>query len=83
MDENELRIAAMEVLWIEVLAVLSPGQLRAIEDGIREGLALKGEPGDGSDEQTVRLGALGLVEDGRRRHDGFNGGILIQAPRPD
>lgn len=82
MQEIELRVAAMELLWIERLAAMEPDQLQAVEDGIRAGLALKGEPGDGSDEQTIRLSALGLIEDGRRRHDGFTGGILISVPKP-
>jgi len=80
MDELELRIAALELLAIETFAVMQPGQLRAMEDSIREGLALKGEPGDGSDEQTIRRQALMLIDDGRRRHDGFVGGILIPKP---
>lgn len=77
MDEIEIRVAALETLAIELLAVLLPGQLTAMEDSIREGLVGKGERGHGSDEQTVRLGALGLLDDGRRRHDGVTGGILI------
>lgn len=81
MSEEELRIAALETLAIELFAVLQPGQLLAMEDSIREGLARKGEPGDGSEEQTIRLHALQLIDDGRRRHDGVTGGILIPKPK--
>lgn len=81
MDEVELRVAALETALIAIVAVLSPGQLQAVQDDLREGLVGKGEPGWGSDEQTVRLGALGYVEDGKRRHDGFTGGILIPKPK--
>lgn len=80
MDDLELRIGALETLAIAMVTVLTPGQLQAIGGDLREGMAGKGEPGYGSDEQTMRVGALGLLEDGMRRHEGFTGGILI--PRP-
>lgn len=77
MEELELRIGALEILAIAMVAVLNPGQLQAVEDDIRDGLVGKGDAGHGSDEQTMRRGALGHLEDGKRRHDGFTGGILI------
>lgn len=81
MSEEELRLAALETCFIELFAVLNPGQITAMEDSIREGLALKGEPGDGSDEQAIRRQCLILLDDGKRRHDGFTGGVLIPKPR--
>lgn len=81
MDESEIRIAALETLAIELCAVLLPGQLQAMTDSLREGIATKGEPGYGSDENAARLHALQLVDDGMRRADGFTGGILIPKPK--
>lgn len=77
MDENELRIAALELLVMERLALDEPGRLLQLEAAIRAGLALRGEPGDGGEEQTIRLQALQIVDDARRRFDVFSVGVAI------
>ena len=71
MDEIELRLAAIETLLIDLLALADPGLLDKLETSIREGLAQKGEPGFGGDEHTIRSAALQLIRDGRLRHKVF------------
>lgn len=71
MDELELRIAALELLALERLALDEPGRLAQMEANIREGLDT---PVD-DDERTVRLQALQLIEDARQRFDLFTAGV--------
>lgn len=71
MDEIELRVAAIETLLIDLLALADPALLAQLDASLRAGLVAKGEPGDGGDEQTIRQGALQLVRDGRLRHHLF------------
>ena len=63
MDEIELRIAALDMAVIELTAWLDPGAMEDASASIRAGLAADPE----SDERTVRLQALSLLEDGRQR----------------
>ncbi|WP_133254299.1 hypothetical protein [Phenylobacterium deserti] len=67
MDETELRLAALELLMMELLAIIPPDRLAALEENTRQGLPQKGEPGDGGDEQTIRLQALQIVADAKLR----------------
>lgn len=71
MDELELRVAAIELLDIELLALAEPALLAKLEASIREGLAEKGELGFGGDEHTIRSQALQLIRDGKLRHELF------------
>lgn len=63
MDEIELRLAAVELFRIEVAAWLDPGALDDAAHSIRAGLGR----GD-ADEDTIRHGALQLIDDARRRY---------------
>lgn len=69
MDDLEARIAALELLIIEDLALRSPDHLRRMLDAIAEGL----EHDISADERMVREGALQLVEDAARRFETFIG----------
>lgn len=71
MDENELRLAAIETLLIELLALADAPIIERLEASIREGLPAKGEPGFGGDEHTIRSQALQLIADGKMRHELF------------
>lgn len=74
MDELEARLAALELLAIERLA-LDPGPVLArLREAIAEGVegALDG------DERMVREQALQLVEDAQRRNLTFVGGAPAQ-----
>lgn len=68
MDDLERRIAVLELLAIEDLALRPPGHLDQMADSIRAGLV---EAID-DDERAVRLGALQMIDDGRRRFDVFS-----------
>ena len=70
MAEIELRLAAVELFPIEVGAWFDPALIdapRPIRDGLGRGDA---------DEDTVRQGALKLIEDARRRYAGPLAGTL-------
>lgn len=62
MDELERRVAAIETALIEVFAWIDPSALDDAERSIRDGLGR----GDG-DEDDIRRGAIGLIEDARKR----------------
>ena len=62
MTENERRLAAIEMAIIEVFAWRSPDDLDDASRSIRNGLA-----GSCAEERSVRLGALALIDDARRR----------------
>ena len=66
MDEIELRLAALEMVVIELGAWLDPGAVVDAGNSIRAGL-LANITGD---ERTVRLQALSMLEDGRQRFSG-------------
>jgi len=63
-DEIELRLAAVELLLIEVAPWLAVEALDRAEDVIRQGLEM-GEIA--ADEREIRLYALQLLQDGRQR----------------
>ena len=62
MTENERRLAATEMAIIEVFAWRSPDDLDDASRSISNGLA-----GSCDEERSVRLGALALIDDARRR----------------
>lgn len=63
MDELELRLAALELWAIEVGAWIDPQVLDDAAAAIRDGL----DRAIDDDERTIRQGALGLIEDARKR----------------
>ena len=62
MDEIELRVAALELVVVELGAWLDPGALDDAATSIAGGVGR----GD-ADEDTIRRGALQLLDDARRR----------------
>jgi hypothetical protein len=70
MDEAELRAGAHDLLLLEMLALLPPPFLDQLEANIRAGL-----PAMDDDEKAMRLHALTLVDDARRRFDEFTTGV--------
>ncbi len=76
MDETELRLHAIELLLIELMADLEPQRLAAASERIRAGL-----PTTDPDENDARLQALVLIQDAVERHDGVTGGVLIPRPK--
>jgi hypothetical protein len=65
MDDIELRLAALELLTIELMADVDDGRRRAAAARIEQGL---GEALD-ADESTVRRQALQLLTDAGDRHN--------------
>lgn len=61
MDELELRIASLELLFIELIPRLNPEVMLDASQSMREGLRLPLS----DDERAIRLGAIELVEQGR------------------
>jgi hypothetical protein len=62
MEELELRVAALELVLVEVFAWIDP---LALEDAMA---SLKGSLDNcGPEERTVRLGALQIIEEGQGR----------------
>lgn len=82
MDEIELRLAALEMLLIEWLALEDEGRRLQIEASVKRGIPAKGEPGFGGAEHNVRRHVLTLVQDARARHDVF-GASGVMAPKGD
>lgn len=72
MDEIEARLAALELLAIERLAMTPAPQLARL----REALAAGVEGSLDDDERMVREQALQLVEDAQRRRLTFTDGDL-------
>lgn len=64
MDELELRLAAVETAFIEVMGLIDPGALVDAARSLRERVA-QGDPEP--DELAIRLGAAQLLEDAARR----------------
>lgn len=62
MDEIETRLAAVELFLIEVASFLDPAALADAHRSIAGGLE-----GATAEERTIRMGALGLIEDAQRR----------------
>jgi hypothetical protein len=69
MKELELRVAALELLLLERLALDEPGKLLQLETNI--GAAVK-RPID-ADERAIRQTALDVLDAARRRFDEFEG----------
>jgi hypothetical protein len=63
MQDVEDRVAALELLWVEVVATLEPNKLKDAESAIRNALA----PMANDDERRVHLAALELIDSARRR----------------
>jgi hypothetical protein len=64
MDEIELRLAALETAFIEVMGLVDPGALVDAARSLRERVA---EADPEPDEKAIRLGAAQLCEDAARR----------------
>lgn len=75
MSEFEKRCLAVELLLIEVAPWLATGALEAAETAIRAGM-VEGVCGD---ELEIRLHALELLQDGRRRTLPFSAGAWVRA----
>lgn len=75
MSEFEKRCLAVELLLIEVAPWLADGALDAAEAVIREGLSDR----ICGDEREIRLHALELLQDGRRRNLAFSAGAWLRA----
>lgn len=77
MDELEKRLAAIELLLIEVAPWLDEGVLHDAATAIRAGIL-----GDlSSDEREIRAYAIQLLTDGKQRFEpGAMGGWLRGAP---
>lgn len=73
-DEMEARIAALELLLIEVLADLEPGRLQTAIARIAGG-----GPGDDLDS-AARAQAVAVLEDALTRHDVFASGFTLRRP---
>lgn len=67
MNELELRIAALELLELERLAIMPPEALVQLEVHIKAPMRQEIEAG----ERAVRTHALQLIDDARRRFDEF------------
>jgi hypothetical protein len=68
MDEIELRLAALEMLFIELGAWLDPAALDDAARSIHAGIA-----GCDPEERAVRSQALELIRDARLRFNGVSG----------
>lgn len=77
MDEIEMRLAAVEMALVEVFAWVDPQALTDAQQSILGGL------GNCTDqERAVRLGAVALIEDGRKRFAGPQIGVAIRRDTP-
>lgn len=72
MDEIEMRVAALETFCIEVGAWLDPQALDDAARSLRDGL-----DGAAGDERAVKLQALQLIEDARKRFAGPERGVKL------
>jgi len=75
MDELEARIAALELLALERLALDGPGHRAQLRAAIAAGL-----DGGDADERMVRRAALQLLDDADRRFDAFTQGGAVRRP---
>lgn len=73
MDEIEARLAAVELLLMERLALDPPGTLRALIDQIKSVEAF-------GDEKMIRAQAILILEDALRRFDEFTVGFRVPPP---
>jgi hypothetical protein len=74
MDELEARIAAIELVLVELIPWLDAGAVEDATASIRAGM----EPEISEDERMVRAQALQLLEDGRKRFAGPAVGVAIR-----
>lgn len=72
MDEIEIRLAALELWAIEVGAFIDPAALADAKRSILAGVDQAGE-----EERTIRLGAIGLIDDAQRRWAPPAEGLMI------
>ncbi|MGH7024170.1 MAG: hypothetical protein ACREEB_11350 [Caulobacteraceae bacterium] len=63
MDEIEQRLAAIELVLIELIPWLDPGAIEDAAASIRAGLTAQ----VCGDERTIRLQAISIIEEGRQR----------------
>jgi len=75
MDEIEARLAAVELLLIERLALDPPATLRALIDQIKSAEAF-------GEEKMIRAQAILILEDALRRFDEFTVGFRISPEKP-
>ena len=68
-----MRLAALELVAIELIAWLEPGAVRDASLSIKASLASDIT----EEERTIRVQALGLIEDGRMRFHGPAFGIKV------
>jgi hypothetical protein len=73
MDERDLRIATLELLIVERLALDPPGVHQQLVDSIY-GVGLDGYS---EDERAVRTAALDEIAAAKGRFDEFAGGVRI------
>lgn len=71
MDDNAQRLAALELLMMERLALDGPGQLVQLAEAVRP---KKGQSGE---DALVRARAFQLIEESVRRHDQFSIGLMF------
>jgi len=69
----EMRLAALELVIIELTPWLDQGAVSNAMASIKAGL----EPDIGTDERTIRRQALQILEDGQRRFQGPSPGLRI------
>jgi hypothetical protein len=81
MDEIELRLAALELLIMERLALEPPAKLVALRDSIAVGMPDPERHGRNHEEHDIRIHALQVVDDAIRSNDGFVTGQLIKTGR--
>jgi hypothetical protein len=81
MDEIEARLAALELLILEWLALEPEGKRAQMEDAIAAGLPERGSPSRDADEHDVRRQALQILRDSRTRFDVFTAGVRIVPPK--
>lgn len=77
MDEIEDRLAALELMLVELMADVEAGRLKAALDRVVAGLP---EAVD-EREASIRRQAIQHIEDALWRHDGFSTGSLSKPPR--
>lgn len=75
MDETEIRIAALELIAMERLALEPPSILRALAEAINVRAS--------GDEKVIRAQALQIIEDAANRHEPFNLGEVLKGPPKD
>jgi hypothetical protein len=74
MDEDEMRLLALELLAEEILADLDPAAVQLAAERIAGGL--EGAP---DDERTIRLQALQMIKDAQGRFTFGLGSLTIRS----